>query len=100
MNARQHQPAPDTSTLTEQLASRFQPQAPSAPSGQTETSGPPPDRVRRTYYFSRAVADELEAAAARVHYGSHGAVPKHQAYDEIIRAGLAHADEIAERHQA
>lgn len=60
----------------------------------------PPGRVRRTYYFSRAVADELEAAAAAVHEASHGTVPKHQAYDEIIRAGLAHADEIAARHQA
>lgn len=106
MNARRKQPPPDTAALTQQLGARFQsaeanPQEPPAPPTPTtpRRREPEPDRVRRTYYLSREVADQLAALAARVHYDSHGQIPKHQAYDEIIRAGLDRADEITARHQ-
>lgn len=95
MNARQHQSGSETVSPSDYLAGRF---PSSAPSGRPDTG--PPERVRRTYYFSRAVADELEAAGAAVHEVSHGAVPEHQAYDEIIRAGLERAEEIVARHQS
>lgn len=55
-----------------------------------------PDRemTRRTYFFSKRVADELAVGVARLHHGSLGRLSKGDALDAIITAGLAHVEEI------
>lgn len=53
--------------------------------------------VRRTYYYSEPVADALAAAVDRIHYDSRGRVPKHQALDAIISAGVEQVDAIVAR---
>jgi hypothetical protein len=55
--------------------------------------GQEPDLVRRTYYYSRDVADALAETVNRIHHQSQGRVPKHRILDAIITAGITHLDE-------
>jgi hypothetical protein len=68
-----------------------------APAVAARGTADPAGMVRRTYYYSRAAADALAAAVDQIHYGSHGRIPKHQALDAIINAGIAQADQLAEQ---
>lgn len=53
--------------------------------------------VRRTYYYSATVADSLAAAVDRIHYGSNGRIPKNEALDAIIAAGVEQLAAIEQR---
>jgi hypothetical protein len=63
-------------------------------------SGSDREMTRRTYFFSKRVADELAVAVARLHHGSVGRLSKGDALDAIITAGLAHVDELEQRLHA
>lgn len=68
-------------------------------SSQTPASGrrEPMGMVRRTYYYSASVADSLAAAVDQLHYGSNGRIPKNEALDAIIAAGVEQLDQISRR---
>ena len=64
-----------------------------SPRRRSTKPGQDSDLVRRTYYYSRDVADALAETVNRIHHQSRGRVPKHRILDAIITAGLAHLDE-------
>lgn len=63
---------------------------PQSPTGKTSEA----PKARRTYYYSRDVADALAAAVDDVHYSSRGRISKNEALDAIITAGIDQLDQI------
>ena len=51
--------------------------------------------TRRSWYLSAAAADALAATVEDLHYELR--VPKHHVLTAVIRAGLAHPDEVRDR---
>jgi hypothetical protein len=68
-----------------------------APPSTTRT---PAGMRRHTVYIAADVAADLDATAERLVSDMHGTVPKHVVLGELITAGIASADEVAERIRA
>jgi hypothetical protein len=66
----------------------------------TSTTRTPAGMRRHTVYIAAEVAAALDAVAERLVSDMNGMVPKHVVLGEIITAGIASADEVAERIRA
>lgn len=64
------------------------------------TTRTPKGMRRHTVYIAADVAAELDATAERLVSDMHGTVPKHVVLGELITAGIASADVVAERIRA
>lgn len=53
-----------------------------------------PNRVRKSLYLPADIAESLSTEANRIHHASQGKISKAEAAGEIIRAGLAHLDDV------
>ena len=53
--------------------------------------------TRRSWFLPREIADELSAAASRLHHASQGRVPKSEALAALIQAGLDQEATVAHR---
>lgn len=98
MTAHRNVPPPAVpGVLTQRFAAPEPPPDP-APAPRARAAKPaqtPADAelVRRTYYYSRQVADALTETVNRIHHHSQGRIPKHRVLDAIITAGITHLDD-------
>ena len=93
MTAQRNVPPPAVpGVLSQRFAIPPSPAEPAPPRSRRRSADPgqDSDRVRRTYYYSRDVADALAETVNRIHHQSQGRVPKHRILDAIIAAGITH----------
>ena len=91
MTAQRNVPPPAVpGVLSQRFAIPPSPAEPEPPPRRSAKPGPDSDLVRRTYYYSRDVADALAETVNRIHHQSQGRIPKHRILDAIITAGIAH----------
>lgn len=60
----------------------------------------PAGMTRRTYYLPESAAEALAAAVDRIQAATRGQVTKHEALAAVITAGVAQADDVADRLRA
>lgn len=92
-------PAPSVDDIRASLGARYEPtEQPSAvPIQPASLPAGAAAKTRRSWLLPTDVAEAFAAAADRIHHGSGGKIGKSEAQAAIIRAGLAHENEIAER---
>ncbi|GAA2533507.1 hypothetical protein [Pilimelia columellifera] len=76
------------------------PLAEKTPTEPERRKGEPDGMTRRTYYYDQETADALAEAVNAIHHRTHGRVAKHRVIEAVIRAGLAHLDDVEAKLRA
>jgi hypothetical protein len=88
--------APERKDITERLRLRSETHPPPTPSKPAEIK-----RMKTSIFIDPEVMDQVDAAFDTYNYENRDArVKKSAFFEEVIRAGLAHSDEVAETCRA
>jgi hypothetical protein len=96
MSGKQFAHSQATNSVKDALSARFRTDTPQPKPAAAEPPGEAAPMVNRSWYLPREVADELTAAADELRY-TVPALSKADALAALIRAGVAHQDEIREQ---